>query len=84
MNPRYSAEMEEAVVYMPWYSNRTEAEYRDYVSSLYGEAWPDELYIAASHIDDDLGTMITMFLSEGYDRAFLFNGNDGYLARLTR
>ena len=84
MNPRYSAETEENVVYMPWYSSRTEAEYRDYVSSLYGEEWPDELYIAASHIDDDLGTMIAMFLSEGYERAFLFNGNDGYLARLTR
>lgn len=84
MNPGWRAGLEENVVYMPWYANRSEAEYKDYVSGLYGENWPDEIYLAASHIDADLGTIVAAFVSEGYTREFLFNGNDGYLARLIK
>ena len=84
MNPGYTAQTEARTVYMPWYSDRSEAEYRAYLDEVYGPEWPEEVYVAASHIGDDLGNLIGAFRAAGYAREFLYERNDGYLARLTR
>ena len=85
MNPGYTAQTEDHVVYMPWYADQTGESYRAYLNELYGEVWPEEVYIAASHYGDDLGTIVGEFLTAGYTREYLYtSAGDGYLVRLYR
>ena len=68
---------------MYWYSDRSVDEYREYVNSVYGDIWPDEIYIVASHTKDDMNMLVSSITNEGYNREDLYS-QGAYLLRLTK
>lgn len=82
-NSAYDSETEKNVVYMYWYRDRSEDEYREYINSVYGDIWPEEVYIVASHTRDDLNTLVNQFVHMGYVREDIYNSADGRLIKLT-
>ncbi len=78
----YSPEMEKNVHYMHWLYEKTFEEFAEFVNSTYGNEWPKEIYIAATHIQKDLDILISIFTDEGYERKDLYTSN-GLLLRLT-
>lgn len=81
-NDAYTAETVRNVIYMPWYRDKTAAEYTAYLNSIYGTKWPHELYIAATHYGDDLNTLANQLVNRGWVRADVYNSG-GLLIRLT-
>lgn len=79
----YSETMEQNVNYMYWYRDRTVEEYTEYVNSVYGNEWPDEVYIIGVHTRDDFNTLASAFTNIGYNREDLFNSS-GLLIRLQK
>ncbi len=69
--------------YMPWLRDKTIAEYTDYLNSLYGDSWPEEVYIAATHTRKDLNKLAKAFTRNGYEREDLCTENCT-LMRMTR
>lgn len=77
----YKEELENNVNYMYWYRNKSVEEYTEYVNSIYGKEWPNEVYIIGSHTRDDFNTLITAFTDRGWQRTDLYDSN-GFLVRL--
>lgn len=80
---RYTDTTENNVKYMNFYRDKSEEEYREYVNSVYGSKWPDEIYIVASHSRDDLNTFVASVLAMGYEQENIFS-DGAYLIRLTK
>lgn len=81
-NDAYTEQTENNVVYMYWYRDRSEEEYYEYINSIYGESWPKEIYIVASHYRDDLNTIVKQFTDADYTREDIFNSGGGVLVKL--
>lgn len=64
--------------YVPSRRNKSEAEHREYVNSIYGENWPDEIYVVSL---DCLNAFIASIISNGYEREVLYT-NRACLVRL--
>lgn len=77
-NDEYMNSIEDQVIYMPWYSHWSEEEYTEYINSLYGENWPDEFYVAASHTEEDFNTFISSIISAGYTKELVYMKEDAY------
>ena len=80
-NDNYNLQTENNVEYMYNLSGKS---VNEYITEIYGDSWPQELYIVASHIRNgaDLNTLVECFVSKGYSRKDIFNSNGGYLIRL--
>ena len=64
---------EKNVSYMPWMDNVPDSVIADYVYSIYGEKWPDEVYIIASHEEEDINDLFKVFIDRGYTMETLFS-----------
>lgn len=88
-NKSFSDSIEDNVVYMDWYSDKTQEEYTEYINSVYGDEWPNELYLVATHFGGDIYTIISVFTDSGYIREDVYNvqeydtNNVGRLIRLS-
>lgn len=71
----YSPDMENNVAYMPRMKDRTAEEYTDYIKSLYGDRWPNEIYIIGTHVKEDINTIVSAFTDRGYSREDLNTSN---------
>lgn len=82
-NEQYNSQIETNVDYMYNLAGKSVDVYNQYVNEIYGEEWPSEVYVVASHVRNgvDLNTMIKCFTSKGYTRKDIFNANGGYLIR---
>lgn len=81
-NENYNESMESAIHYMQWYRNKSVDEYTSYLDSVYGDTWPEDIYIVASHTRDDLDTLIESFISRKYTQEELYNYSGGKLIRV--
>lgn len=77
----YTEKLEDNVNYMYWYRDRSVEEYTEYVNSIYGEDWPDEIYIIGIHTRDDFDTLVNVFTDRGWQRTDLYDSG-GFLVRL--
>lgn len=82
-NECYNDQTENNVIYMRWYRDKSEEEYREYIDSIYGESWPKDIYLVASHYGEDLDTITGQFISKGYEMQNIYDENGGRLVRLT-
>ena len=78
---QYNEATENNVNYMNWYRDKSEDVYREYVNSIYGASWPNEIYVVASHTRDDMNTFITSIMTMGYEREDIYS-KGAYLIRL--
>ena len=60
---QYSDTTENRVNYMDWCRDKNEDEYREYVDSIYGDRWPGEIYVVASHTRDDVNTLVSSIMN---------------------
>ncbi len=81
---QYSDTTENRVNYMDWCRDKNEDEYREYVDSIYGDRWPGEIYVVASHTRDDVNTLVSSIMNEGYEREDVYVNEGAYLIRLTQ
>lgn len=79
----FTTTIEANVNYMYWYRDRSVDEYREYVNSVFGNTWPNEIYIVASHPRDDMNVLVSSITNEGYNREDLYS-QGAYLLRLTK
>ena len=79
----YTDHMEDRVTYMPWHAGKTVEFYTEYVDSVYGTEWPEEVYFIASHTGDDKHTIVEAFANKGYSKEILFDHDDGFLVRIS-
>ena len=83
-NRKYKKSIEKKVIYMKWLRNKTGEEYLAYLKSIYGNKWPQKLYIVATHmLSDDIEIPIKQFTKNGYKRVNIYN-NQGLLVRLIK
>lgn len=80
---RYTDDIIDNVVFMKWYRDRTVEEYTEYLDELFGENWPDSLYVVASHVRSDLNTILQCFVDKGYISSDVYNGNEDKLIYVT-
>ena len=77
----YNSDIEDKVTYMPWHEGKTLQFYTDYVDSIYGTEWPEEVYFIASHTNGDIYTIAEAFTTRGYSEEILFEHDGGILVR---
>lgn len=82
-NSQYNETTERNVHYMVWSRDEGEDTFREYVNSIYGNDWPNEIYVVASHTKDDLDIFLSVITSMGYEREDIYSSN-AYLIRLFR
>lgn len=84
-NSKYNETTEDNVNYMYRYVNKSIDGYKEYINSIYGDNWPDEIYLAATHTggEHNMNTLISSITTTGYDREDIYS-NNAYLIRLTR
>ena len=79
---RFSDQMESRLHYMNWYQRGLSADaYQEYLDGIFGNGWPERLYIVAGHIGNDLQTILDVLGRNGYRPEYL---NGFSLIRLTR
>ena len=82
LSDSFSDEMESRLHYMNWDQRMLPVEdYRAYADSLWGDVWPDTIYIVSAHIGGDLERILAAVEQNGYEREYL---NSWSLIRLTR
>lgn len=80
----YREEWERNVRYMAWESDLSKEGFDGYLSALYGEEEPQEIYVIGSHIRDDLYTMLAVLANRGYTTESVFSGYKATLVRLRK
>lgn len=83
MNDAYNDQTENNVTYMYWNRDKSSDEYLEYVNSVYGDEWPYEVFVVASHYGNDLDTFMLSFTEHGYVREDLYDENGGKLIKFT-
>lgn len=78
----YNESTEKNVHYMKWLRDGTVSDYSDYVSEVYYDSWPDEIYLIGTHMMDDFNTLVEAIKEKGYLDERLFNKN-GVLIKFT-
>lgn len=78
----YNDQTENNVVYMYWYADKREEDYQNYIDSIYGENWPEEIFIAGSHLSDDFDTLIGVFTNHSYASENIYVTDGTRLVRL--
>ena len=63
------------------YTGKTITEAFDSINKIYGEKWPDKLYVLATHYSDDYLTLLDMFEEYGYCKSVMYD-NMGQLVYL--
>ena len=79
----YNPEIEDNINYMSWNRYGTIEDYTEYVCSIYGDEWPNEVYLVGSHIVDDFSSVTSVFYENGYSCEELFNSYNAYVYRMT-
>ena len=77
----YGRAIDENKVTYLGYTGKTTAEASDSINKIYGEKWPDKLYILATHFSDDYLTLLDMFEMYGYRKSVIYD-NMGQLIYL--
>ena len=69
---------------MPWFSSRSEEDWNNYLNGIYGDTWPDQLYVVATHVaGNDLNILNDQFIDKGYEKTNLYTSG-GYLIRFSK
>lgn len=80
----YTDQTEKNVVYMKK-TRCSGEEYTEFINSVYGELWPDEIYILATHFkEEDITVLADQFLSTGYVREDVFASTNSLLIKMGR
>lgn len=75
---------ENNVTYMPWFRSKSEEQWNDYLNATYGSIWPDQLYVVATHINEnDLDILSKQFTDKGYERTDIYKTR-GFLLKFSR
>lgn len=84
-NDRYRENMEDKVMYMPWYRDGSQEQYKEYIMNIWDEKWPDEVYLVGSHIhDNEFDTLVNVFILEDFYSEEIFNADGGRLVKLIK
>lgn len=78
-NDNYNELFEEDIIYQPWQRDKSEEEYEGYFVNVYGERFPEKIYIVASHYRPDLKTMLEVLKKRGYKQEVLYDKDGGRL-----
>ena len=82
LNEQYDDKTENSVVYMDWYVDKSVEEYVSYIDGVYGEHWPQEIYIVGALMMDDFNTLIRAFTENAYVSEDIYNSSGGRLIKL--
>lgn len=76
---RFNKSWENNVTYMPRFRSKSEEQWRDYLNEVYGNNWPEQLYVIATHVHrDELYILSKQLMDKGYKRTDLYN-TEGFL-----
>lgn len=76
---RYSHQYSENIIYQPWSRGISETDFEQFLSEKYVSGIPTEIYFTASHIKEDLTSMLNVFSNKGYIIDNLWQGTDACL-----
>lgn len=74
----------EHIVNQSWIRDGETTTYIDYFNQIYGDNYPDSLYIIASHFGADLDVMLNVFTDRGYTQYKIYDKDGGKLYYLQR
>lgn len=83
-NKGYSDQTQEKLVYQEYLRRGSVEEYQQQLVDIYGEEWPEDMYLGASHTLSDWDKLVEVFERSGYEMETIFIGSDAYLLRLTK